>query len=557
MNHSLKLEVKVKASELFVACLENEGVEYIFGVPGEENIDLLEALIDSPIEFVTTRHEQGAAFIADVLGRLTGRAGVCLSTLGPGATNLVTGVADANMDRAPIIAIAGQGSTDRMHKESHQILDLVELFKPISKYSTQLRVPEIIPEVVRKAFKIAEAEKPGCSFIDFPENVAGAMLPLDSQPLKKQSAATPLATDEKCLEVAEIIKSARRPVIMAGNGVIRGNASEALCAFAEKLNVPVATTFMAKGVIPSRHRLSLGTIGLQAKDYVSYGFEQADLVLCVGVDMVEYHPRLWNPECKHQIIHIDRSAAEVDKHYILRSGVVGNIASSLTRIAEQSEALPDSILHGLHDIVQAEYNEFKDDLEFPIKPQKIISDLRHVLDDEDITISDVGAHKMWMARMFQAQSPNTCIISNGFASMGIALPGAIAAKLAYPDRKAVAVCGDAGFMMNNQEIDTALRLGLDIVILIFNDSKYGLIEWHQMRHFERATAIDFVNPDFVKFAESFGAKGYRVESAEDLVPTLETALNDGTVSIIDCPVDYSENMKLTNKLANLTSPFES
>jgi acetolactate synthase-1/2/3 large subunit len=547
---------KVKASDVFVKCLENEGVEYIFGIPGEENIDLIDALIDSPIQFVTTRHEQGAAFIADVLGRLTGRAGVCLSTLGPGATNLMTGVADANMDHAPLIAIAGQGSTDRMHKESHQILDLVNLFGPISKYATQLIVPEIIPEVVRKAFKIAEAEKPGVSFIDFPENIAAAYLPQSAVPLKKQSASPPAAPQHKCEQAAKLIADAKTPIIMAGNGVIRGHASEALAAFAEKLNIPVTTTFMAKGAIPSRHRLSIGAIGLAAHDYVSFGVDEADLIICIGVDMIEYHPHLWNPKCDRRILHIDVHSAEVDQHYILEAGVVGDISSSLTRVMDYAqEPSVDTKIHKLHDIVHGQYNEFKDDLKFPIKPQKIISDVRQVLGDEDIVISDVGAHKMWIARLYQAEAPNTCIISNGFAAMGIALPGAIAAKLAYPDKKAIAICGDAGFMMNNQEIDTALRLKLDIVILIFNDGKYGLIEWHQIRHFNRATSIDFINPDFVKFAESFGAKGYRVESAESLTSVLEEALNDGTVSIIDCPVDYSENMKLTEKLEGLTSPL--
>lgn len=544
----------MKASELFVKCLENEGVEYIFGVPGEENIDVMDALIDSPIEFVTTRHEQGAAFIADVYGRLTGRAGVCLSTLGPGATNLVTGVADANMDRAPIVAIAGQGSTARMHKESHQILDLVNLFEPISKYSTQIRTAEIIPEIIRKAFKTAQAEKPGCSFIDLPENIAGADVG-NLAPLKVQAAVTPTAPIGKCASVAEIISQAKAPVIMAGNGVVREQASEALVDFAEKLNVPVATTFMAKGTIPFSHPLCLGAIGLQAHDYVAFGFDKADVVICVGVDMVEYHPRLWNPDCDKKIIHIDESPAEVDQHYILEAGVVGAICDSLERIAAKAKRRADAPVHKLHEVVAREIGEHSGDTEFPVKPQKIIWDLRQALDKEDIVISDVGAHKMWMARMYQAEAPNTCIISNGFAAMGIALPGAIAAKLAKPDSKAVAVCGDAGFMMNNQEIETAMRLGLDIVILIFNDNKYGLIEWHQNRHFGRATGIDFNNPDFVKFAESFGAKGYRIERTEDLLPTLRTALGDGTVSIIDCPVDYRENMKLTAKLGNLVSPI--
>jgi len=547
-------QATLTGGELFVKCLENEGVEYIFGVPGEENIDMLDALIASPIEFVPTRHEQGAAFIADVYGRLTGRAGVCLSTLGPGATNLVTGVADANMDRAPLVAIAGQGATTRMHKESHQILDLVNLFDPISKYSTQIREPEIIPEIVRKAFKTAQTEKPGVSFIDFPENIAGADVEA-LEPLKVQYPARPTAPTGKCAQVAEIINQARAPVIMAGNGVIRERASEALVDFAEKLNVPVATTFMAKGVIPFSHPLCLGSIGLQAHDYVAFGFDKADVVICVGVDMVEYHPRLWNPECTKRIIHIDESPAEVDAHYILEAGVVGEISDSLSRIAAKARRRPDAPVHKLSEVIKKEIGEYRDDTAFPVKPQKIIWDLRQALDNEDIVISDVGAHKMWMARMYRAEAPNTCIISNGFAAMGIALPGAIAAKLAYPDRKAVAVCGDAGFLMNSQEIETALRLGLDLVVLIFNDSKYGLIEWHQMRHFNRTTGIEFTNPDFVKYAESFGAKGYRVERTEDLLPTLETALGDGTVSIIDCPVDYAENMKLTAKLGSLVSPI--
>ena len=544
----------MKASDLFVKCLENEGVEFIFGVPGEENIDVMDSLIGSSIKFVTTRHEQGAAFMADVYGRLTGRAGVCLATLGPGATNLVTGVADGNMDAAPMVAIAGQGSTARLHKESHQILDLVNLFDPITKYSTQILIPEIIPEIVRKSFKTAQAEKPGCAFIDLPENVAEAEI-AEMAPLKVQRAVTPTAPTGKCSSVAEIINAAKTPVIMAGNGIIRDGSSAALVDFAEKLNVPVATTFMAKGAIPSSHPLCIGTIGSKAHDYVAFGFDTADLVICIGVDMVEYPPQFWNPNRDKKIVHIAEHAAEVDAHYILEAGVIGVISDSLERIGAKARRHKDTGIHKLHDVVAGVYSEHSESDAYPVKPQKIIWDLRQALEAEDIVISDVGAHKMWMARMYQAEAPNTCIISNGFASMGIALPGAIAAKLAYPDRKAVAVCGDAGFMMNNQEIETAMRLGLDIVILIFNDSKYGLIEWHQNRHFGRATQIEFTNPDFVKFAESFGAKGYRVERTEDLLPTLKEALGDGTVSIIDCPVDYSENMKLTEQLKNLQSPF--
>jgi acetolactate synthase-1/2/3 large subunit len=544
----------MKASDLFVRCLENEGVEYIFGIPGEENLDVMDSMIGSKIKFITTRHEQGAAFMADVYGRLTGKAGVCLATLGPGATNLVTGFADANMDRAPIIGIAGQGATTRMHKESHQVLDLVNLFAPISKYSVQIREPEIVGEIVRKAFKAAEAEKPGGSFIDFPENVA-AMQVEGREPLKVQSAKPPVPPQDKIAQAAEIISNARYPLVMAGNGVVRAKADNALVAFAEKLNIPVATTFMAKGSIPFSHELSLGAVGLQSHDYIACGFDRADVVVCVGYDMIEYHPHLWNKEKSTKIIHIDLSPAEVDEHYILECGVIGDISAALDGIAAVATPKPESQVITLRETIVGELTSHADNDSFPMAPQRIILDLRKALEPEDIVVSDVGAHKMWMARMYQAERPNTCIISNGFASMGIGLPGAIAAKLAYPDRIALTVTGDAGFLMNSQEIETALRIGVAIVILVWNDSKYGLIKWHQDRRFGRDTQIEFNNPDLVKYAESFGAKGYRVESAGELLPTLKQAIADDTVVLIDCPVDYSENMKLTEKLGNLVCPI--
>ena len=544
----------MKGSELFVRCLENENVEYIFGIPGEENIAVMDVLLDSPIEFITTRHEQGAAFMADVQGRLTGNAGVCLATLGPGATNLITGFADANMDRAPIVGIAGQGATTRLHKESHQILDLVKLFEPISKYSTQVREPEVIPEIVRKAFKVAQAEKPGGSFIDLPENIAGMEVP-DKEPLKVQSAMAPMPPEDKLRQAAELISAAQFPLVMAGNGVVRGKADEALVQFSEKLNLPVATTFMAKGTIPFSHDHCLGSVGLAATDYISCGFDRADLVVCVGYDIVEYHPHLWNRNKTTRIVHIDFSAAEVDEHYIVECGVIGDIAQALTAISELAEPKDSFPATTLRQTIVQETEEHANDTGFPVKPQKIMWDLRQLLNPQDIVISDVGAHKMWMARMYQEEHSNTCIISNGFASMGIAVPGAIAAKLHFPDRTAVAVTGDAGFMMNSQEIETAMRVGTPIVILIWSDSKYGLIRWHQMKEFGRPSHIDFTNPDFVKYAESFGAKGYRVEAAEDLLPTLKRAIADNTVVIVDCPVDYSENMKLTEKLGGLVCPI--
>ena len=540
----------MKAAELFVRCLENEGVQMIFGLPGEENVDVMDAVLDSRIQFITTRHEQGAAFMADVYGRLTGRAGVCLATLGPGATNLVTGVADANMDSAPVVAIAGQAATTRMHKESHQHLDLVELFEPITKSSTQIRVPDIIPEVVRKAFKLAQLEKPGVSFIELPENVAGTVIEARG-PLKVQSPEPSMPPAGSLDRAAKIISSSAYPIIMAGNGVIRAGASAQLVAFAERVNIPVATTFMAKGAIPFSHPLSLGTVGLQVHDYVACGFDRADVIICVGYDMVEYPPDRWHPDRDRQIIHIAATPAEVDEHYILACGVVGAIGAALTALAERAK--PQRTLHAasLRRTILDEMSEHAGDDRFPVKPQKIVWDLRQALEPEDIVISDVGAHKMWMARMYQAERPNTCIISNGFASMGIGVPGAVAAKLAFPDRTALTVTGDAGFLMNSQEIETALRVGTPIVILVWNDGEYGLIKWHQLRRFGRASHVDFGNPDFVQYAESFGAVGYRVEAAAELAPTIRRAIEDDTVVVIDCPVDYSENMKLTKKLGEL------
>jgi len=541
------------AAQLFVKCLENEGVEYIFGIPGEENIDIMDALLESKIKFITTRHEQGAAFMADVYGRLTGRAGVCMATLGPGATNLITGFADANMDRAPIVAIAGQGATTRLHKESHQILNLVNLFQPISKYATQILEPGIVPEIVRKAFKVAQTEKPGGAFIEFPENIAEAKV--EGVPIEVQTAYSSAAPDFKIDQAAKIISEAKFPVILAGNGVIRQGAADELVRFAEMLRIPVANSFMAKGVVPFSNDFSLGTIGLKARDLPWYAFERADVVICIGYDMVEYHPDMWNPNNDKKVVHIDALPAEVDGHYIVAVGVLGDISSSLRALALKSRPQKTMPFKAVRNAIIEDRAAFANDTGFPIKPQKIVWDLREVLAPDDIAISDVGAHKMWMARMYRAERPNSCIISNGFASMGIAVPGAIAAKLAYPDRKVVAVTGDAGFLMNSQEIETAIRVGTPFVILIWNDSEYGLITWHQLRHFGRPSHITFKNPDFVKYAESFGAKGYRVDRAEDLVPTLKRALDDDTVAIVDCRVDYSENMKLTNRLKDLTSPL--
>lgn len=545
----------MKASELTVKCLENENVDYIFGIPGEENLDLMDALLESKIQFIQTRDERGAAFMADVYGRLTGKAGVCLATLGPGAMNLVTGVADANMDRAPLVAITGQASLDRMHKESHQYMDVVSVFKPMTKWNTLVHLPEILPESISKAFKIAIGEKPGATHIDFPEDVA--KMQITAEPIQHDfpSEAEPGA---KCLaRAAQLINNAKQPIILAGNGVIRQDASRMLTQFAEMTNIPVANTFMGKGSIPWTHRLSLLSVGLQANDFISCGFDRADLVIAVGYDIVEYHPRLWNPNHDKKIVHIDTEPSESDAAYVTNVEMVGNIKQSLRHLMTQ-EIHPkdaDYAENTLRKIILHQLSEHRDDTTFPMKPQKVLSDVRSTLAEDDILISDVGAHKMWIARMYPCYQPNTCIISNGFASMGIAMPGALVAKLIYPERNCLAICGDGGFLMNSQELETATRTGVPFVTLIFNDEAYGLIEWKQMNTFGRPAHIDFTNPDFVKYAEAFGAKGYRVQGSDELVPILKDAFSQKVPSVIDCPVNYAENLRLTNELGNLTCPI--
>jgi acetolactate synthase-1/2/3 large subunit len=540
----------MKASDLLIRCLENEHVRFVFGVPGEENLDVMDSFLDSGIRFIETRHEQGAAFMADVHGRLTGKAGVCLSTLGPGATNLLTGVADANLDRAPLVAITGQASLDRRHKESHQYIDVLAMFRPVTKWSAEVVTPRILPETVRKAFKTAQTEKPGATHLELPEDVAAEQTDDGTAPLRVQSPHTPEPLAAKVKRAIEIIGAARKPILLAGNGVIRAGASEALRRFARSLQVPVAHTFMAKGIVPDSDPLSLYTLGLQLRDYSARVFEEADVVIAVGYDFVEYAPGLWNRHRDKRIVHIDVSPAEVDAHYIVDAGVLGDLSLSLDQIragltsfdgcwGQQARAL-------IHDALAREFDQPRS---WPMLPQHLIRELRTALSrPDDLVICDVGAHKLWMARMFPCEAPNTCIISNGFAAMGIALPGAIAAKLLYPERRVVAVTGDGGFLMNSQELETAVRLRLPLVILIWRDNGYGVIRWKQMLRFGRPSSVDFDNPDFAAFAKSFGAMGVRVSDPRELAPALAKALACGGPAVVDCLVDYGENMKLSERL---------
>src|SRR5947208_16734323 len=545
-------------AELLVRCLENEGVDYAFGVPGEETLALLDALLDSDIHFLQTRHEQGAAFMADVQGRLSGKARVCLATLGPGATNLLTGVADASMDRAPLVAITAQAGTERFHKESHQYLDLLALFRPAVKWNAQLVRPAVVPEAVRTAFKVAQAEEPGATHLDLPADVSEATAPSGLGPLPPQHPLPAEPLGRQIERAAGIVSEARDPIILAGNGVARGRAHEALRHFAERLGIPVAETFMGKGSLPDRHPLCLGTVGLQQRDYVSCGLDRADVVICVGYDLVEYAPARWNPRRDKRIVHIDPSPAEVDAAYQVAVGVQGGIAESLMRIAKRTSARGDSRAirdaGALREIIQKEFRAEAEGDSFPLKPQRVVRALRDVLGDNDVLISDVGAHKLWIARMYPCARPNTCIISNGFASMGIALPGAIGAKLLYPDRRVLVACGDGGFLMSVQELETAVRAGTGFVTLIFEDSSYGVIKWKQLKRYGRPAFVNFSNPDFRSLAESFGCRGYKVKSAEELLPVLEEAFRQRVPAVVACPVDYGENLRLTEKLGAWVCP---
>ena len=559
------------AADLLVACLEAEGCEYVFSVPGEETLDVLEALSRSDtIRHVTVRHEQGAAFMADVYGRLTGRAAVAMSTLGPGATNLLTGIADAYLDRAPMVAITGQASSDKLHKEAHQVVDIVEMFRPVTKWNVRIERILAIPEIVRKAFRVATLEKPGPTHIELPENVAASPLETEDaaglRPIPPARLPAPEPTDAAIAEAARLLNGSERPIILAGNGVLRQRASGALRELARGLHVPVAATFMGKGAVDDRSHLSLMAVGLQARDHVLTGFDRADLVICVGYDLVEYAPGRWNPDGTKRIVHIDTLPAEVDAQYQPEVELVGDIGVALAKLLEaalpggiggrsatERHASRETLVHAdLRTSLLGDLEVCVTDAGYPIKPQRAIYELRRALGPEDIVVSDVGAHKIWIARLYQAYEPNTVVISNGLAAMGISLPGAIAAKLVHPERKVVALCGDGGFLMNSQELETAKRIGAAVVVVVWRDDGYGLIDWKQRNAFGRPFAVEFGNPDLVDYARSFGIPGFRPTSADDLYPTLMRALEVDGPAVVDVPIDYRENVKLTERLGGLS-----
>jgi acetolactate synthase-1/2/3 large subunit len=537
----------MKGSDLFVQCLENEGAEYIFGIPGEETLDLMNSLAGSDITFITVRHEQTAAFMADVYGRLTGKPGVCLATLGPGATNLMTGVADAHLDRAPLVAITGQGSLDRAYKESHQFLDVAGMFSKITSWNATVTAARQIPELVGKAFDIAAAV-PGATHIELPEDVAAQQI--DALPLAKQAYSHSCNFDPEELQKAlRLISEASRPLIIAGNGVIRGRAAAGLEQFADAANIGVITTFMGKGAIPADNEHFIGTMGMSEHDYIMCGLDAADVVITVGFDPVEYSPDHWNRDGSKRIIHVHKRLPGLESGYIPECALTGSLQTTLSELANVigPRSFPD-YFGSIRASMQEELLRYGDDSAFPLKPQRILGDVRKNLGREDILISDVGAHKLWIGRLYPAYSPNTVLMSNGLASMGFALPAGIAACLVHPDRKIIAIAGDAGFLMNVQDLETAVRLGCNLVIIIFNDSAYGLIEWKSTGKFGTSAGTSFTNPDFTRLAISFGARGVRVERADELDSILQNAFAEGGVWVVDVPVDYSENLKLTSIL---------
>ncbi|SON59369.1 Acetolactate synthase [Mycobacterium simulans] len=542
------------AAELMVKCLENEGVTVVFGLPGEENIRFIQALAASDIRYVLTRHEQAAAFMAEMYGRVTGRAGVVSATLGPGAINMQLGVADATTNSTPMVAISAQVGQDRQYKESHQYVDLVSMFAPITRWAAGVPTARAIPEMFRKAFKVAETERPAAVYLAVPEHIdEDAADYSDLTPLPRNVVRADAPAPRQVERAVDILRNAKRPVVLAGHGAARSNATAALIRFSEELGIQVANSFHGKGVMPDDHPNSIGTLGFMRHDYVNFGFDNADVVIAVGYELQEFDPVRINPGGDKEIIHIHRFPAEVDAHYSVSVGIIGEISDSLNAVAD---ALAGHRFRDTGDapgsgLLAEEFARGQQDSRFPLAPQRVVADIRAALGRCDVVLVDTGATKMWMARLYPTYEPNTCLVSNGLSTMGFALPGALGVKLARPEVKVLAVVGDGAFMMNSQEIETAVRERIPLVVLIWDDGGYGLIEWKMDLELGEHHYVSFDNPDVVSYAESFGAKGYRITSADELLPTLKAALDDDGVTLISCPVDYSENLRLTDRLGEL------
>ncbi len=508
-------EEATTVAKLVVRCLENEGVKYVFGIPGEENIHFIDALNSSSIRFILVHHEQAASFMADMYGRVTGKAGVCSATLGPGAINLLLGTTDAHTDSVPLVAISAQVGLNRQYKETHQFVDLVSMFRPVTKWAAEIKIPSAVPEMVRKAFKVAQTERPGSCYLSLPQDLEGMSVSPSLQPLLRSQVYDSAPSPSQISRAAKVLEAAKSPIVLAGHGAARDYAQDALIRFSEHLQIPVATTFMGKGAFPDLHPNALGTVGFMLHDYVNFGFDLADVLICVGYDLQEFDPVRINPNADKKIIHISRYPAEVDAHYSVAVGIESNLSMALNELAKSVRSKEEGLKvenQRIVDLLRRELDEGAGDDSFPVKPQRVVSDTRLALGESDIVLVDTGAVKMWMARLYPTYKPNTCLISNGLSTMAFALPGAIAVKLAYPERKVLAVAGDGGFLMLGSELETAVREHVPIVVLIWEDKAYGLIKWKMDLELGHHSSVDFHNPDFVKYAESFGAKGYRIES---------------------------------------------
>jgi len=540
----------MKASDLFIKALENEGVEYIFGIPGEENLDFLESLRESPIELILTRHEQGAGFMAATYGRLTGKVGVCISTLGPGATNFATSAAYAQLGGMPMLMITGQKPIKKSKQGRFQIIDIVGMMKPMTKYAKQVVNGNNIPSMVREAFKIATTERPGAVHIELPEDIAEEEVEHNIYPVR--NFIYPTASTEAVSDAVTMIEKAKRPLLLIGAAANRGEISEALTNFVDKMGMPFFATQMGKGVVDENHELCLSTAALSQNDFLHCAIERADLIINVGHDVIEKPPFFMeNTPDATKVIHLNFFPSEVDDTYFPQLDVVGDIARSvdaLTLALTAQEHWDFDYYKRLAVDIRTRLSKYFGDERFPILPQKAVRTIRQTLADEDIVTLDNGVYKIWFARNYRCAKPNTLLLDNALATMGAGLPSGMAAKMVKPNSKVVSVCGDGGFMMNSQEMETAVRLGLDLTVIILNDNSYGMIKWKQAGMGFKNYGLDLENPDFVKYAESYGAKGYRPTSCEDFAETLEKCVNSKGVHLIDLAVDYSLNHSILNDL---------
>ncbi len=538
---------QMNASDLFVKALENEGVERIYGIPGEESLDFLEAIRSSNIELILTRHEQGAAFMAATYGRLTGKPGVCMATLGPGATNLVTGGAYAQLGGFPLVMIAGQKPIKHSKQGQFQIIDIVSMMKPITKYAKQIVNIDMIPSMVREAFRVAVEERPGAVFLELPEDIAAEAVNDKTTPVFTASKYRYAHADRNILEIAaKMIKEAKHPLLMVAAGANRARIWQALSDFVARTRIPYVNTQMGKGVIGGHPEIFLGTAALSDGDYVHCAINSADLIINVGHDVVE-KPPFFMVHDGAKVIHVNFTSAQVDNVYFPQLEVVGDIATSIQRMANRvgnTESHDFSYFMKVRDHVQEHIEEGRDDPSFPMKPQRLVSDVRKSMPEDGIIALDNGIYKVWFARNYHTCRPNTVLLDNALATMGAGLPSAMEASRLNPDRKVMAICGDGGFMMNSQEMETAVRLKLNLVVLVLNDNSFGMIRWKQYSMGYQDYGLEFNNPDFVMYANSYGATGHRVENAAGFIPLINQCYERGGVHLIELPVDYSENNKV-------------